>query len=122
MEKYNYRKALENDIKCYLEQEYTEEALQAELQADFEEIFDKLYGDLWSYDGVTGNGSGSYFFSHWEAEEALCHNFDIVSDMLAEFGLSTSGLCDAEGVDVAVRCFLLYDVLRSVLESLLRSL
>lgn len=117
MEKYNYRKALENDIRCYLEQEYSGEELQAELQADFEETFERLYEDLWIYDGVTGNASGSYFFSRWYAEEALCHNFDLVSDMIAEFGLPTSGICDAERVDVSIRCYLLYGVLRSVLES-----
>ena len=37
-----------------------------------------------TFDSVTGNASGSYTFSAWQAEENLCHNFELLTDALEE--------------------------------------
>ena len=71
MEKYNY---LEN---------VTADAKQAILEnlndwefSDREELEEIANDELWVDDSVTGNGSGSYTFNTWKAEENLCHNMD----------------------------------------------
>lgn len=46
-----------------------------------------LNDELWTADSVTGNGSGSYTFSTWKAEEYLAHNWDILTEALEEFGM-----------------------------------
>ena len=65
-------------------------------------------------DSVTGNASGSYTFHAWQAEENICHNFDLLSEAIEEFG----GKCDvlkdgAEACDVTIRCYLLSEVTMS---------
>lgn len=42
--------------------------------------------ELWTYDSVTGNASGSYFCNAWKAEEAICHNLDLLEEVAEEFG------------------------------------
>lgn len=38
---------------------------------DFEDAWDEFYEDLYMDDSVTGNASGSYWFSRKKAEESL---------------------------------------------------
>lgn len=83
-----------------------------------EEIYDELYEDLWVNDSVTGNASGSYTFSAWEAEENLCHNLDLLREACEEFGCSISEFVEkgAESCDVTIRCYLLGQCLSSALD------
>lgn len=102
MERYDYLKAVTHDVKVWL---YTHPEY---LERDEEEIHDAL----WSTDSVTGNASGSYFCSAWSAEEALCHNFELLAEALTEFGCDISYLAKgAEACDVTIRCYLLSQVI-----------
>lgn len=72
-------------------------------------------------DDVTGNASGSYTFSTWQAEEYLCHNLDLLEEVLREFGYDGDYLL-AQGVEVAdvmIRCYLLSQVIADVLEEIM---
>lgn len=105
---YNYYEAVENDIREYLE--------GMEI-ADLDR--DTLFDELFVADSVTGNASGSYTFSTYEAEENLCHNLDLLSEALEEFGCDVTYLTrGAEACDVTIRCYLLGQVLDEVLEDL----
>lgn len=111
MENYNYRETMYSDIMDYIKWNNCE--------LDYE----KLYDDLWTEDSVTGNASGSYTFSSWEAEENLCHNQGLLQEALEEFGYG--GTCNtfifdkgAEWCDVIIRCYLLGEVLREVINDL----
>lgn len=117
MEKYDYRQAMLDDIREYLEDNYTAEELREELKnrEDFEE---KLNEDLWIADSVTGNASGSYTFNAWRAEEYLCHNHDLLMDAMNEFGCEPSDFKGAEWGDVTIRCYLLGECLSEVLDEL----
>lgn len=107
MEKYNYKEAMYSDIMDYIKWNNCE--------LDYE----KLYDDLWIDDSVTGNASGSYTFNAWQAEEYLCHNMDLLEDALSEFGYDGTLLDKgAEWCDVTIRCYLLGDVLREVINDL----
>lgn len=102
---YNYYEELKEDVKEYLKN--TDER-------DFDILYDEMFVD----DSITGNGSGSYTFSTWKAEENLCHNLDLLKEALQEFGSSLNYLESPEACDVTIRCYLLGQVLQEVLDEL----
>ena len=74
---------------------------------------------LWMDDGVTGNASGSYYCNAWKAEEALCHNWDLLEEAIDEFGGDTDILRQgAESCDVTIRCYLLVQAIGAALDEL----
>ena len=103
--KYDYFKTMKEDIREYLE------------NTD-ERNFDVLYDEMFTADSVTGNGSGSYTFNTYEAEENLCHNMDLLKEAIEMFGGDYSNILaqGAESCDVTIRCYLLGQVLQEVLE------
>lgn len=104
MERYDYEKVMIEDIKEYIK----ENILLSEFRGNRDGLLDKLQDDLWIEDSVTGNASGSYFFNAYKAEEALCHNLDLLADACEEFELDdTKYLRKPEAADVTIRCYLL---------------
>ena len=114
MRTYNYREAIRDDIREYIH----EEIELAEWVGSREGLEEKLYDELWIYDGVTGNASGSYTFNRWQAEENLCHNWDLLADALEEFGQDDVNVIEkgAEWADVTIRCYLLGECIAAVLD------
>ena len=115
MEKYNY---LENVIA---------DAKQAILEKmnywdflDREELEEVANNSLWVDDSVTGNGSGSYTFNTWKAEENLCHNMDELEEACNEFGqdIGEAVKQGAEYCDVTIRCYLLGQAISAALDEL----
>ena len=91
--------------------------------SNVDEMREELYDKCWADDSVTGNASGSYTFCTWDAEENLCHNWDLLEEALQEFGYSD--LCDAiqhgaEWCDVTIRCYLLAQAIDKVLDSMIQ--
>ncbi len=72
---------------------------------------------MWVCDHVTGNASGSYTFSTWQAEEYLAHNWDVLEEACAEFGadMGEEVKNGAESADVLIRCYLLPAAIDEVL-------
>lgn len=103
---YNYCEEMKKDIENYLEENY---------ETDDIITFDEVYDDMFINDSITGNASGSYTFSTYQAEENICHNMDLVWEAYREFG-STPDFENPEAMDVTVRCYLLGQVLAEVLE------
>lgn len=102
---YNYYESIKEDVKEYLK------------ETD-ERNYDVLYNEMFTADSVTGNGSGSYTFNTYEAEENLCHNMDLLREAIEMFGGDYSNILaqGAEACDVTIRCYLLGQVLQEVLE------
>lgn len=114
MENYNYLEQVTTDAK-----EAILENMEYWTFDDREELEEVAHDELWVDDSVTGNGSGSYFFSAWKAEEALCHNWDLLADALEEFGDNTDILRQgAEACDVTIRCYLLSQAIAAALDEL----
>lgn len=115
MEKYNYYEAVKEDIEEYIKNE-----IDFSDYDSMEELEEHLNDVLWTCDSVTGNGSGSYTFSTWEAEENICHNLNLLEEALNEFGSESGYLLDkgAEAADVTIRCYLLGSTISEVLEEL----
>ena len=115
MEKYNYYEAVKEDIEEYIKNE-----IDFSDYDSMEELEEHLNDVLWTCDSVTGNGSGSYTFNTWEAEENICHNLDLLEEALNEFGSESGYLLDkgAEAADVTIRCYLLGSTISEVLKEL----
>lgn len=115
MTRYNYRQAVLEDVQRALDLDY-----DLSEYTDAEEAFTALYDALWIDDSVTGNGSGSYTFSTWKAQENLSHNWDEIEETAEMFGcepiISDSYLHGAEWWDVSIRCRYLDECLNQALE------
>lgn len=80
--------------------------------------WDVVYDNLFVDDGVTGNGSGSYFFNAAKAREAVAdaiwdekilsalYNIGVDGDIIAQYLRDN----DAESLDVCIRCTMLSEV------------
>lgn len=113
-EKYNYLEQVTSDAK--------EAILERMDEWDFndrDELEQVANDELWTDDGVTGNASGSYYCNAWKAEEAICHNWDLLEEAIDEFGGETDILRQgAEFCDVSIRCYLLGQAIGAALDEL----
>lgn len=110
MERYDYYKAVKEDATDAIIERVNWNGVE------YLEDEDKIYDDLWIDDSVTGNGSGSYTFSSWEAEENVCHNWDLLGEALSEFGCDGMEMNCAEWADVTIRCYVLGQVIGEAVE------
>ena len=120
MERYDYERAVREDLAEYIRDRAETNGWSAD---DLEKNRDTLYDDAFISDSVTGNGSGSYTFSTWAAEENICHNIDLIQEVIEEFGEpNTDKIYNAEYWDVSIRCLMLgrvfYDVFEEVLSGM----
>lgn len=117
---YNYEQAIREDIRDYISEEYSEDELIEKL-ADADDFKEELNDLLFSSDRVTGNGSGSYTFSTYDAETNLCHNLDLLVEAADEFGSDLGELVrqGAEACDVTIRCYLLAGAISDVVDELI---
>lgn len=102
----DYRKQLKNDLL-----EYAEES------QGYVETLEEFRDSCWTADSVTGNGSGSYTFNTYQAEENVKDVIfsDELLEMFQEFGYDRVPLeKGAEYIDVSIRCFLLDKVLNTI--------
>ena len=111
---YDYRAELKLDIIGYVQQN-----VDIASYGSYDELTEALYDDLWTEDSVTGNGSGSYTFSTWQAEENLSHNWELLIEAAEAFGIepTVSDGYDhgAEWWDVTIRCYLLGEMIGEAL-------
>lgn len=118
--KYNYMEAIIEDIREYINGEIE----IAEYKGNADGLEEYLNDTLWITDSVTGNASGSYFFSAYKAEEAIAHNWNLLADALSEFGCDGINPIEkgAEWCDVTIRCYLLGQAIAEVMEELAEEL
>lgn len=116
MDRYDYLQAVTDDVRQYIEDNYTPEEIAEHMQ-DRDDWEQELYDDMFVSDSVTGNASGSYTFSTWKAEEYLMRNLDLLADAVDEFGGDMDVLRNgAEACDVTIRCYLLWQCISAVLD------
>lgn len=117
---YNYLEAVTADVRDYI----TNEINLDDWRGNRDGLEEQLNDDLWICDNVTGNASGSYFFSAYKAEEALCHNWAELAEALKDFGCTDINPFDkgAEWCDVTLRCYYLGQAIAAVLDDLAEEL
>ena len=111
---YNYFEAVCDDVREVILGSW------ADRFADFatlDELREALNDELWACDRVTGNGSKSYTFSAWKAEEYLAHNWGVLEEACAAFGADMGEVVKkgAENADVLIRCYYLDRAIGKVL-------
>lgn len=114
---YNYLENVKEDIKEYLKNNYDVETVEEIEEIDKEKLYDELFVE----DSVTGNASGSYTFSTYEAEENICHNLELLKEALKEFGGDYGEALEkgAEYCDVTIRCYLLGNAIEEAIQELM---
>lgn len=115
MEKYDYYKNVREDIKQRLNEWLDFDRIND--YSDIDEVISAVYDDFFNSDSITGNGSGSYTFNSWAAEENLCHNMDLLKEALDELGGELNDYIDsAEACDVTIRCYVLGQLVGEVVK------
>ena len=115
MERYDYRQNVKYDVKNYIKENeihWTED--------DRDDVQNDVNERCWVADSVTGNGSGSYTFNTWQAEENVCHNTDLLAEALEEWGQQGENILEkgAEWADVTIRCYLLGECIGTAMDEL----
>lgn len=119
MKRYDYYAAVTANVLEYIRDNYTAKEIARFIADNRDDWVDELNSTLWTEDSVTGNGSGSYWFSTWKAEEALCHNFDLLCEALYAFGDDPAVIMkSSEAADVTIRCYLLHGCISEALDQL----
>lgn len=114
--RYDYYEAVKEDVRNYCNEEVDLTALSI---SDREELEEYLNDTLWTEDSVTGNASGSYTFSSYEAEEYVMHNLDLLAEAIEEFGGDVDFLKNGvEACDVTIRCYVLSSCISEVLDEM----
>lgn len=115
MERYDYLETIEEDVRMYIKENELD-SIEVTKKWEREDFMTDLYEKLWNEDSVTGNASGSYYCNAWKAEEALCHNWDLLEEAMEEFGYFDTNVIDkgAEWADVLIRCYLLSQAIDEV--------
>ena len=112
---YDYYENVKDDVENYINE--NKEYFKA---TDLEELEEELNNQCWDSDSVTGNGSGSYTFNTYEAEENLVGNWDLLLEALEEFGDSEINPIEkgSEWCDVTIRCYVLSQSISALLEQM----
>lgn len=118
---YDYRKAMTEDIHDFLSYEYKDvENVKDEFDS-YDSLREDIYDRLWVDDSVTGNASGSYTFNREQAKEYVNDNMSLAVEACREFGCIeqfAEKIADEEyeWIDVTIRCYLLGEILDTVLD------
>lgn len=112
---YNYYQDMEDAIESYIEYDFDFSSV-----TDLDEMEQTLNDDLWANDSVTGNGSGSYTFNRYAAQDYVMENIELVQEAFTEFDQKERFAdwffdSDFESIDVTVRCYLLGQVIGNVI-------
>lgn len=115
---YNYYENVKDDVAKYINE--NKDYFKA---TGLEELEEELNDQCWDSDSVTGNASGSYTFDTYKAEENLNGNWDLLQEALEEFGYSDVNPIKkgAEWCDVIIRCYVLSQVISSLLEQMVEN-
>lgn len=113
---YDYHEAIKDDcvtaIKEYLDYHDVKGLSKEKLREKFHDAF-------WIDDSVTGNASGSYTFSSYDAEQNIAGNWDLLGEAMSEFCCECNAIGKgAEWADVTIRCYLLDEGITKAMEEL----
>jgi hypothetical protein len=87
-------------------------------------VKEKIYEDAWIDDAVTGNCSGSYYFSNSKSRDAVEADRDTVEAALREFCVEADEIGrrfldgDFEYFDVTARCYVLSEAVEEAYNEL----
>lgn len=107
MKIYSYPSHVKNDIKEFIEKRLDSGNFGLLIQGDEDTIQD-VEDLMFDQDEITGNGSGSYTFNTWKAEQNLTGNWDLLCEAKEELDPQVDIISKGpEYADVLIRCYLL---------------
>ena len=107
MKIYSYPSHVKNDIKEFIEKRLDSGTFGLLIQGDEDTIQD-VKELMFDQDDVTENGSGSYTFNTWKAEQNLMGNWDLLREAKEELQPNVDLIEKGpEFCDVMIRCYLL---------------
>ena len=122
MKKYDYRKAMTNDIKDWILMNGILTQAKKE-EWTYDELYDWLYDELWAHDCITGNGHTGY------ASEEKCQEY--IASNLTTYFEAANEFCDfpnngtpwiykepARHMDATIRCYLFGECIDTALKEL----
>ena len=115
---YDYKVAVKADAESYIE-EMLEYGTITVSDLTTDDGREKISDLCWNSDQVTGNASGGYTCSTYKAECYICHNMDLYAEALDEFGVEPKNRHEPEAIDVAIRCYVLDQVLGRAIDAVL---
>lgn len=127
MEKYDYRRAIIDDLKDWIvnESDIMEEGIKEDRDDD---LPNWIYDETFDEDSITGNGT--YYYGTEEfCSECLSGNFDLLYEAAHEFAIDDeiNVLIQhyehkdlARYFDCTIRCYLLMDCIYQAIEELIK--
>lgn len=127
MEKYDYRRAITDDIKDWIinETDIIEEGIKEDRDDD---LSNWIYEEVFDEDSITGNGP-YYYGTEDFCSECLSGNFDILYEAAREFAIDDEVnilIKHYEDKDLAryfdctIRCYLLMECVYAAVEELIQ--
>ena len=127
MEKYDYRRAITDDIKDWIvnETDIIEEGIKENRDDD---LYNWIYEEVFDEDSVTGNGP-YYYGTEDFCSECLSGNFDILYEAAHEFAIDDEinilikhyeDKDLARYFDCTIRCYLLIECVYAAVEELIK--
>lgn len=125
MEKYDYKRAITDDVKDWIvnETDILEEGIT---EGKDDDIYNWLYDEIFDEDSITGNGA-YYYSTEEKCSEFLSGNYDLVYEAMNEYSdmrsinILISHFEDkdlARYFDCTIRCYLLMDCIYAAFEEL----
>ena len=127
MEKYDYKRAITDDIKDWIvnETDIIEEGIKEDRDED---LYNWIYEEVFDEDSVTGNGP-YYYGTEDFCSECLSGNFDILYEAAREFAIDDEinilikhyeDKDLARYFDCTIRCYLLMECVYAAIEELIQ--
>ena len=127
MEKYDYKRAIIDDIKDWIvnETDIIEEGIKEDRDED---LYNWIYEEVFDEDSVTGNGT-YYYGTEDFCSECLSGNFNILYEAAREFAIDNEVnvlIKHYEDKDLAryfdctIRCYLLMECVYAAVEELIQ--
>ena len=125
MEKYDYRRAITNDLKDWIVND-TNIMENKDQYGDRESLIDWIYDEAFTESSITGNGY-SWYDTEEKCSEYISNNFDLLYEAAREYCIDDDAniLIEqyenkslARYFDCTIRCYLLGECIEVALEEL----
>lgn len=127
MEKYDYKRAITDDVKDWIVND-TDLIEEGYMERRDDDIYNWIYDETFSEDGITGNGA--YYYGTEEfCSQCLSGNFDLLYLAMDEFGIDAEVRTLikhyekkdlARYFDCTIRCYLLMDCIYTAVDELIK--